>query len=115
MAHIGRPSRGSTAFIRAMGVKVIFDTSQPATTLTAPALIPTDNFNGDGHGDILRQNSQWHACDLASGPRSRASCRISATTFGRPSGVPGLTLLERSSNHRVTPLLCMLFRRCSVQ
>ena len=57
MAHIGRPSRGSTAFIRAMGVKVIFDTSQPATTLTAPALIPTDNFNGDGHGDILWQNS----------------------------------------------------------
>jgi hypothetical protein len=39
------------------GVKVIFDTSQPAATLTAPALIPTDNFNGDGHGDILWQSS----------------------------------------------------------
>jgi hypothetical protein len=32
-------------------------TSRPAATLTAPALIPTDNFNGDGHGDILWQSS----------------------------------------------------------
>ena len=39
------------------GVRVIFDASQPAATLTAPALVPTDNFNGDGHGDILWQSS----------------------------------------------------------
>ena len=39
------------------GVRVIFDASQPAATLTAPALVPTDNFNGDGHGDILWQGS----------------------------------------------------------
>ena len=39
------------------GVKVIFDSSQPATTLTAPALVPTGNLDGDGHGDILWQHS----------------------------------------------------------
>ena len=38
------------------GVKVIFDASQPAATLTAPALVPTHNFNGDGKADILWQN-----------------------------------------------------------
>ncbi len=38
------------------GVKVIFDASQPAATLTAPALVPTHNFNGDGKADILLQN-----------------------------------------------------------
>ena len=38
------------------GVKVIFDASQPAATLTAPALVPTHNFNGDGKSDILWQN-----------------------------------------------------------
>jgi hypothetical protein len=37
------------------GVKVIFDTSQPAATLTVPALILTHNhdFNGDGLSDLL--------------------------------------------------------------
>jgi hypothetical protein len=30
--------------------------SQPATTLTAPALVPTHNFNGDGKSDILWQH-----------------------------------------------------------
>ena len=38
------------------GVKVIFDASQPAATLTAPALVPTHNFNGDGKADILWQH-----------------------------------------------------------
>ncbi|MEY9131932.1 uncharacterized protein YbdZ (MbtH family) [Bradyrhizobium diazoefficiens] len=38
------------------GVKVIFDTSQPAATLTVPGLVPTHNFNGDGKADILWQN-----------------------------------------------------------
>jgi hypothetical protein len=38
------------------GVKVIFDASQPAATLTAPALVPTHNFNGDGKSDILWQH-----------------------------------------------------------
>ena len=38
------------------GVKVIFDASQPAATLTVPALVPTHNFNGDGKADILWQN-----------------------------------------------------------
>jgi glucose/arabinose dehydrogenase len=37
------------------GVKVKFDSSQAVTTLTAPALVPTNNLNGDGHGDILWQ------------------------------------------------------------
>jgi len=39
------------------GVKVIFDSSQPATTFTAPGLVPTGNVDGDGHGDILWQSS----------------------------------------------------------
>ena len=39
------------------GVTVIFDASQPAATLTAPALVPTHNFNGDGNADILWQNA----------------------------------------------------------
>ena len=47
------------------GVKVIFDTSQPAATLTAPALVPTHNFNGDGHGRHPLAARQWHAGDLA--------------------------------------------------
>ena len=38
------------------GIKVIFDASQPAATLIAPALVPTHNFNGDGKSDILWQN-----------------------------------------------------------
>ena len=40
------------------GVKVIFDSSQPATTLIAstPALVPTHNFNGDAKSDILWQS-----------------------------------------------------------
>jgi glucose/arabinose dehydrogenase len=40
------------------GVKVILDGSEPAgtTTLTAPALVPTDNFNGDSSSDILWRN-----------------------------------------------------------
>ena len=38
------------------GVKVIFDASQPAATLTVPGLVPTHNFNGDGKADILWQN-----------------------------------------------------------
>jgi hypothetical protein len=38
------------------GVKVIFDTSQPAATLTVAALVPTHDFNGDGKADILWQN-----------------------------------------------------------
>jgi glucose/arabinose dehydrogenase len=38
------------------GVKVIFDTSQPAATLTVPDLVPTHNFNGDGQADILLQH-----------------------------------------------------------
>jgi RTX calcium-binding nonapeptide repeat (4 copies)/FG-GAP-like repeat len=36
-------------------VKVLLDPSDPATTLTAPALVPTNNLNGDAHGDILWQ------------------------------------------------------------
>jgi glucose/arabinose dehydrogenase len=38
------------------GVRVIFDASQPAATLTAPALVPTHNFNGDSAADIAWQN-----------------------------------------------------------
>ena len=39
------------------GIKVIFDASHPAATLaTAPALVPTHDFNGDGKSDILWQN-----------------------------------------------------------
>ena len=39
------------------GVKVILDSSQPAgVTLTAPALVPTKNFDGDVTADILWQN-----------------------------------------------------------
>ena len=38
-------------------VKVILDASQPGVTLFVPALVPTKNFDGDGHGDILWQSS----------------------------------------------------------
>src|SRR5262245_58330571 len=39
-------------------VKVVLDASQPAGTMfTAPALLPTNNLNGDTHGDILWQSS----------------------------------------------------------
>ena len=39
------------------GVTVILDASQPAVTLFAPELVPTKNFDGDVHGDILWQSS----------------------------------------------------------
>ena len=58
------------------GVKVIFDASQPAATLTAPALVPTHNFNGDGKSDILWQNDNGTpAIWLMDGtePRSRGA------------------------------------------
>ena len=38
------------------GVRVILDSSQPAVTLFAPELVPTKNFDGDVHGDILWQS-----------------------------------------------------------
>jgi glucose/arabinose dehydrogenase len=38
------------------GVKVIFDTSQPAATLTVPGLVPTHDFNGDSTSDIFWRN-----------------------------------------------------------
>jgi hypothetical protein len=37
-------------------VKVIFDASQPAATLTEPTHNFTGDFNGDGKADILWQN-----------------------------------------------------------
>ena len=39
-------------------VRVIFDSSQPAATLTAPipGFVPTHDFNGDGRADILLQH-----------------------------------------------------------
>jgi glucose/arabinose dehydrogenase len=45
------------------GVKVKFDSSQAVTMLTAPALVPTNNFNGDGHGDVLWQSSGGTAAE----------------------------------------------------
>jgi RTX calcium-binding nonapeptide repeat (4 copies) len=39
------------------GVTVILDSSRPAVTLFAPELVPTKNFDGDVHGDILWQSS----------------------------------------------------------
>ena len=40
------------------GVRVILDSSQPAgVTLIAPELVPTKNFDGDVHGDILWQTA----------------------------------------------------------
>ena len=53
------------------GVKVIFDASQPAATLTAPALVPTHNFNGDGNADILWQNDSGAPRDLDHGWHQR--------------------------------------------
>ena len=39
-------------------VTVVLDASQSAGTMfVAPALVPTKNFDGDGHGDILWQSS----------------------------------------------------------
>ncbi|MEA2923154.1 MAG: hypothetical protein QOD25_276, partial [Alphaproteobacteria bacterium] len=40
------------------GVKVIFDTSQPAATLTVPGLVPTHDFNGDSTSDIFWRNDE---------------------------------------------------------
>ena len=39
-------------------ISAILDASQPAgVTITAPALLPLSNFNRDGHGDVLWQNT----------------------------------------------------------
>ena len=68
------------------GVKVIFDSSQPAATLiVASALVPTHNFNGDGKADILWQNDSglprsgpWTA---PTSPLGRRSCPILGRTW----------------------------------
>ena len=75
------------------GVRVILDPSQPAgTTLTAPALAPIDNFNGDGHSDILWQNADgtpavWlmDGTTLSCTDRPSASIRDRAGTSRTPA------------------------------
>ena len=81
------------------GVKVIFDASQPAATLTAPALVPTHNFNGDGKADILWQNDSglpaiwtmdgtnitgWSASCPILGRRGMSLTRPISTATARP-------------------------------
>jgi streptogramin lyase len=80
-AHVGESPSGTTAILQidsdgmanganwttiarldgvqpGNSVTVILDASQPARTMfVAPALVPTKNFDGDGHGDILWQSS----------------------------------------------------------